>query len=193
MEFLWPTMLYGLVIVPVLVAMYIWILRRRKVFAVRYSSLTLLKEAAGKQSAWRRHIPPFFFLLALAAMLFALARPFSIITLPAQEGILILAIDVSGSMRAGDVQPSRIEAAKTAAIDFIDKQDPTTRIGVVAFSGNAALVQPATTDHLAAQQAISRLFLGPRTAIGTAILTSVDAIYETLYGHPDIPPGSIVS
>jgi Ca-activated chloride channel family protein len=185
MEFQWPTMLWGLLFVPILVAMYILILRRRKGFTIRYSSLALMKDAGAKPPSWRRHIPPFLFLLAIAAMLFALSRPFSIITLPSQEGVVILAIDVSGSMRANDVQPSRIEAAKTAALDFIDQQDSSTRIGVVAFSGNAALVQAPTTDHQLTSAAINRLFLGPRTGIGTAILTSVDAAYETLYATPD--------
>lgn len=186
-EFLWPWMLYGLVLLPALVIAYIMIQRRRKIYAIRYSSLTLVKDAAGKRPSWRRHIPPFIFLLSIAAMLLALARPFSVVTLPAQEGVVILAIDVSGSMRAQDVLPSRIEAAKTAAINFIGKQDPTTRIGVVAFSGNAALVQPPTTDHDAAVQAIERLTLGPRTGIGNAILASVDAIYEVLNQAYDAP------
>jgi Ca-activated chloride channel homolog len=187
MEFQWPTMLWGLIFVPALILAYILILRRRKGFTIRYSSLSLIKEAGAKKPGWRRHIPPFLFLLAIAAMLVALSRPFSIITLPAQEGVVILAIDVSGSMRANDVQPSRIEAAKAAALDFIDHQDSNTRVGIVAFSGNAALVQAPTTDHQLTTAAINRLFLGPRTGIGTAILTSVDSAYETLYGPPDSP------
>lgn len=189
-EFLWDWALYGLVLLPVLIVAYILIQRRRKIYAIRYSSVTLIKDAAGKRPGWRRHIPPFVFLLAIAAMLLALARPFSIITLPSQEGIVILAIDVSGSMRAQDVQPSRIEAAKAAAISFINKQDPTTRIGIVAFSGNAALVQPPTTDHDAAAQAVDRLTLGPRTGIGNAILASVDAVYEVLDKAYDAPAGT---
>jgi Ca-activated chloride channel family protein len=187
MEFLWPWMLYGLVILPALIIAYIVIQRRRKIYAIRYSSLTLVKDSAGKRPSWRRHIPPFVFLLSVAAMLLALARPFSIITLPAQEGVVILAIDVSGSMRAQDIQPSRIEAAKIAAMDFISKQEPSTRIGVVAFSGNAALVQPPTTDHKSAAEAVDRLTLGPRTGIGNAILASVDAIYEALDKTSDSP------
>lgn len=186
MEYQWPTMLYGLFFVPVLIAAYILILRRRKGYTIRYSSLTLIKEAGAKKPSWRRHIPPFLFLLAIAAMLVALSRPFSIITLPAQQGVVILTIDVSGSMRAGDIQPSRIQAAKNAALDFIDQQDTNTSIGVVAFSSSAALVQAPTTDHQLASAAINRLFLGQRTAIGSGILTSVDAIYESLYGSADV-------
>ncbi len=188
MDFLWPWMLYSFTIIPFLVAAYIVILRRRKKFAVRYSSVSLIRDAAGRSPGWRRHIPPFIFLLALAVMLTGLARPFSIVTLPAQEGVVILAIDVSGSMRAQDIPPSRIEAAKAAAIDFIGNQDPTTRVGVVAFSGNAALVQPPTTDHDSAVQAISRLTLGPRTGVGNAILASIEAIAEILENAGDPPP-----
>jgi Ca-activated chloride channel family protein len=188
MDFLWPWMLYSIAIIPFLVAAYILILRRRKKFAVRYSSVSLIKDAAGRSPGWRRHIPPFIFLLAIASMLTGLARPFSVVTLPAQEGVVILAIDVSGSMRAQDISPSRIEAAKSAAVDFVGKQDPTTRVGVVAFSGNAALVQPPTVDHDSAVQAISRLTLGPRTGIGNGILASLDAIFEVLENNGDPPP-----
>ncbi len=188
MEFLWPWMIYSLAIIPALIVAYILILRRRKKFAIRYSSVAIIKDAAGRRPGWRRHIPPVIFLLAITTMLIGLARPFSIVTLPAQEGIVILAIDVSGSMRAEDVKPNRIGAAKSAAIDFIGKQDPTTRLGVVAFSGNAALVQPPTTDHDSAAQAVERLTLGPRTAVGNAILTSIDAIAEVLDNAGDPVP-----
>ncbi len=188
MEFLWPWMLYSLAVIPVLIFAYLLILRRRKKFAVRFSSVVLIKDAAGRRPGWRRHIPPFIFLLALATMLMGLGRPFSIVTLPAQEGVVVLAIDVSGSMRAQDIPPSRIEAAKSAAINFIGKQDPATRVGVVAFSGNAALVQPPTTDHDSAIQAVSRLTLGPRTGIGNGILASLDAIFEVLETNGDPPP-----
>ncbi len=184
MEFLWPSLLYLLLFLPLLVAAYVWALRRRRKFALRYSSLALFKDTVGRGPGIRRHIPPTLFLLAIAAMIVALARPTSVITLPAQEGIVILAIDVSGSMRAEDVKPNRIEAAKEAAKTFIERQDPTTRVGVVAFSGNAALVQPPTTDHDSAIQAIDRLTLGPRTAVGSAIFTSMDAIFEALDNDP---------
>lgn len=184
MEFLWPTLLYLLFLIPLLIAAYVWALRRRRKFALRYSSLALFKDTVGRGPGIRRHIPPAFFLLAIAAMIVALARPSSVVTLPAQEGIVILAIDVSGSMRAEDIKPNRIEAAKAAAKTFIERQDSTTRVGVVAFSGNAALVQPPTTDHDSALQAIDRLILGPRTAVGAAILTSMDAIFEVLDSDP---------
>ncbi|MBI5649093.1 MAG: VWA domain-containing protein [Chloroflexi bacterium] len=184
MIFLWYWALPVLIVVPFLIAYYVWIQRRRSKFAIRYSSLSLVKDALDKQSKWRRHIPPFLFLLGLTAMLFALARPVSIVTLPKQEGMVILAIDVSGSMRANDLKPSRIEAAKAAAKAFIEKQDPTTRIGIVAFSGTASLVQAPTVDRDAALAAVDRLSLQRATGIGYGILTALDAIFEL----PDAPP-----
>ncbi|MBI5301704.1 MAG: VWA domain-containing protein [Chloroflexi bacterium] len=183
MIFLWQWMLPVLIAIPLLVGYYVWIQRRRSKYAIRYSSLSLVKDALDQQSMWRRHIPPFFFLLGISAMLFALARPFSVVTLPKQEATVILAIDVSGSMRADDLKPSRIEAAKAAARAFINKQDPTTRIGIVAFSGTASLVQPPTIDRDAVLAAVDRLYLQRATAIGYGILVSLDAIFE----NPDMP------
>jgi len=183
MIFLWPWMLPVLITIPLLIAYYVWLQRRRAKYAIRYSSLSLVKEAMEKQSKWRRHIPPMLFLLGLSAMLFALARPFSVVTLPKQEATVILALDVSGSMRAEDLKPSRIEAAKAAARAFVAKQDDATRIGIVAFSGTAMLVQAPTVDHDLALAAIDRLYLQRATAIGYGILTSIDAIFEI----PDAP------
>ncbi len=178
MEFFWPGLLALLLIVPLLVAAYVWALRRRARYALRYSSLLLVKDALGKRPGLRRHIPPLFFLLGTTMMLVALARPYAVVTLPKQAATVVLAIDVSGSMRANDLKPSRLEAAKTAARTFISRQSPDTRIGVVSFSSTAALVQPPTTDHDAALAAINRLTLERRTAIGDGILASIDAIFE---------------
>src|SRR3990172_6228502 len=133
MQFTWGWMLPSLVIVPLLIAAYIWSQRRRARFVVRYSSLLIVKEALGKQSKWRRHLPPFFLLLAITAMLVGVARPVAVVIVPKPEATVILTIDVSGSMRATDIQPSRIEAAKAAARAFVQQQDPTTQIGIVAF------------------------------------------------------------
>ncbi len=186
MIFIWSWMLPVLIVIPFLVAYYIWVQRRRSKYAIRYSSLSLVRDALDKRSAWRRHIPPALFLLGIAAMLLALARPFSVVTLPKQEGTVVLSIDVSGSMRANDLKPSRLDAAKAAARAFVEKQDATTRIGVVAFSGTASLVQVPTTDKDLALAAIDRLFLQRATAIGSGILVSLDAIFET----PDAPTTS---
>src|SRR5512136_2124730 len=146
MEFLWPFMLFFLLLVPVIILLYILAQRRRQRYALRYASLSLIKEALGRGPGWRRHVPPALFIAALAAMLFALARPVSVVNLPSQEGTVILLMDVSGSMRAPDLAPTRLDAAKSAAIAFVEKQPAGVRIGVVAFSDNAAVVQAPTDD-----------------------------------------------
>jgi Ca-activated chloride channel family protein len=178
MQFLWPHMLWFLLAVPVLVAAYIFVQRRRHRYALRYASLSLVKDALGRGPGWRRHVPPALFVAGLAAMILAMARPVSVVTLPAQEGTVILTMDVSGSMRANDLEPSRLEAAKAAARAFVDKQPPGVRVGVVSFSDSAFVVQAPTSDKLAVVAAINRLSTQRSTAIGRALLTSVDAIFE---------------
>jgi Ca-activated chloride channel homolog len=178
MELLWPGFLYLLGLVPVLIALYIWILHRRRRFAVRYSSLSLVREAMPRKSSWRRHIPFGLFMLALASLAFALTRPVAVANVPTNQTTIILAIDVSGSMRSRDISPSRIEAAESAALWFIQHQKPGTQIGIVAFSGYGELIQPPTSDQEALQIAVDSLTLGRRTAIGSGILTSLDAISQ---------------
>jgi Ca-activated chloride channel family protein len=186
MEFIWPGLLGLLLAVPALVAVYVWAQRRRARFALRYSSLQLMRDALDKRSSLRRHIPPFFFLLGITAMLVGVARPVALVSVPAQEATVILAIDVSRSMSARDIQPYRLAAAKAAAEAFVEQQTPTTRIGVVSFSANADIVQMPTTDREAVLAAVDRLNLGTRTAIGSAILTSLDAIF----GNPAVGASS---
>lgn len=178
MQFVWPTALWALLLVPVLLVLYVLVQRRRRRYALRYASLTLVRDALGKGPGLRRHIPPALFLLALAAMLVGLARPQSVVTLPSEEGTVILAIDVSGSMQAEDVRPNRMEAAKSAATAFVGKQSAKARIGVVSFTDNAAIVQAPTDDKEAVKAAISRLRPQRGTAIGRGILTSLEAIFE---------------
>ena len=178
MSFLWPTSLFFLIAVPVLVGLYIWSQRRRRKYALRYASLSLVKEALGKGPGVKRHIPAALYLLALSFMLFALARPVTVVKVPSQEGTVILAIDVSMSMRATDIKPDRITAAKEAAKAFVLKQSENVKIGIVSFASDASIVQPPTTDRDLVIAAIDRLRLQRATAIGRAILTSLDAIVE---------------
>lgn len=178
MDLLWPGFLLLLVLVPLLIALYIWTLRRRRRFAVRYSSLSLVRDAMAHQSRWRRHVPFALFLLALTSLVLALTRPVSIISVPTDQTTIILAIDASGSMRATDIPPSRLEAAEAAAISFIQRQQSRTQIGLVAFARFAEIVQPPTTDQEALQTAIQSLTTGRGTGIGNGILKSIDAIAE---------------
>jgi Ca-activated chloride channel homolog len=178
MDLLWPGFLLLLGLIPVLAAAYIGMLRRRRRFAVRYSSLSLVREALPRQSWLRRHLPVVLFLMALTCLVIALTRPVTIVSVPAGQTAIILTIDVSRSMCSTDIQPSRIEAAEAAALSFIQKQQATTQIGIVAFSGYAELIQPPTTDSELLQAAIESLATGRRTAIGSGILKALDAIAE---------------
>ena len=185
MSLLWSSSLWLLVLLPIFVAAYIWLLRRRRRFAVRYSSLSLVRSAAGGQSQWRRHLPFAFFLLALCSLILALSRPSAELTLPSNRATIILALDVSLSMCSTDIPPNRLSAAKDAALSFVATRDPGTRIGIVAFAGFAELIQPPTDDKEILANAIINMTTARRTAIGSAILRSIDAIAEI---DPSIPP-----
>lgn len=183
--FLWPDMFWLLLLIPLLILAYVWAQRRRSQYALRYASLSLVKEAIGKGPGIRRHIPPAIFLIALTAMIIGLARPQAVVVLPKREGTIILTIDVSGSMQADDLKPTRMEAAKDAARTFVQKQPQGVRIGVVSFTDNAFVVQAPTTDRDTVIAAINRLQPQRGTAIGRGLLASLDAIFETAGG--DIP------
>ncbi|MEW5959165.1 MAG: VWA domain-containing protein [Chloroflexota bacterium] len=177
MALLWPGFLLLLGLIPLIVAAYIWILRRRR-FAVRYSSLALVRAALPHQSWLRRHLPFVLFLLALAGLVIALARPAAIVSVPTGRANIILAIDVSRSMCSDDIPPNRLIAAQKAAMSFVESQKASTQIGIVAFAGFAELILPPTTDAEVLGDAIESLTTGRRTAIGSAILESLDAIAE---------------
>lgn len=185
MSFHWPTLLWSLLAIPALVALYVYAQRRRRKYALRYASLSMVKEALGTGPGIRRHIPPALTLVALAFMLVGVARPYAEIQVPSQEGTVILAMDVSGSMQATDVKPDRMTVAKNAATAFVRKQGENLRIGVVSFSADASIVQSPTTDHDLVIEAIERLRPQRATAIGRGILVSLDAIFE---GSEDEPP-----
>jgi Ca-activated chloride channel family protein len=178
MSLLWPGFLYLLLLIPLSVAVYILSLRRRRRFAVRYSSLSLVREAAKGQSWLRRHFPFVLFLLALTSLVFALARPVATVLIPSNKATVILAIDVSRSMCSTDIPPNRLEVAKDAALSFIRNNSSGRQVGIVAFAGFAELIQPPTTDLKLLENAITYLTPARRTAIGSAILRSLDAIAE---------------
>ena len=144
MNFIWPHLLWLLLAVPLLVLLYLWLLRRRKKVTLRFASVALVKQAMGKGPGWRRHVPPALLLTAITVLLVAAARPTAIVKLPSQQETIILAMDVSGSMRATDVLPTRLVAAQEAAKAFIKELPRNVRIGVVSFAGTAAVVQPPT-------------------------------------------------
>ena len=177
MTFIWPGLLWLLAALPVVVAAYVWLLRRRKQAVARYANLNMVKEALGAGPRFRRHVPPIFFLVALALMITAIARPAAVVMLPSQQETLILAMDVSGSMRAKDVEPTRLAAAQAAARTFVSSLPRSVRVGVVSFAGTAAVVQAPTHSREDVIAAIDRFQLQRGTAIGSGIIVSLATIF----------------
>ena len=196
MNFLWPEFLWGLAALPMLILLYAVILKKKQRTALRYASLSIVKDSLGSGAKIRRHLPPFLFLLALAGMIVAAARPTAVVTLPSTHETVILAMDVSGSMRATDVQPSRLAASQAAAKQFVSEQPENVRIGVVAFAGTATLAQAPTRNREEVLAAIDRFQLQRATAIGSAIIVSLATIFPDhglnvaafSYGRPPNPP-----
>ena len=177
MTFLWPELLWLLVAVPALIGLYVLLLRRKKKQVLRYASLGMVRDAMGAGQRFRRHVPPLVFLLALIVLIVAIARPTATITLPSQHETIILAMDVSGSMRAADVEPNRIGAAQAAARAFVADQPASARIGVVSFAATASVVQPPTRNREDILAAIDRFQLQRGTAVGSGILVSLKTIF----------------
>jgi Ca-activated chloride channel family protein len=178
MTFVWGYVLWFFLLIPVLVFLYIFLWRRKKKYTVRYSSVSIIKASMDKGPSIRRHIPAALFLVALAAMVFATSRPVGTLLMPSPKGTVILAIDVSLSMGSIDIKPNRLEAAKSAAKDFISKQPSDVQIGIVSVCGLPTIVQAPTTDRELLFSAVNGLSLQERTAIGDSILTAFDAISE---------------
>lgn len=177
MSFIWPFMLAALVLVPLGVVFYLQLQRRRRQAAARYGSLGLVQTASGTGVGWRRHVPALFFLFGLTVLVFALARPQAVVSLPRVEGTVMLVFDVSGSMAAEDFEPTRMEAAKAAATTFVEGQPPTVQIGVVAFSDGGLAVQAPTEDQAAVLAAIGRLAPNRGTAIGGGLAAALETIF----------------
>jgi Ca-activated chloride channel family protein len=176
MRFLWPDSLWLLLAVPALVGAYLYALWRKKRTAVQYASLRLVKDALGPGQRFRRHVPPLVFLLAITAALVALARPSAVFVLPSQSQTIILAMDVSRSMRAKDVDPNRITAAQAAAKEFIEQMPANLRVGIVTFAGTASIVQTPTENRDDLIAAIDRFQLQRATATGSGLIMSLSLL-----------------
>lgn len=176
MSFIWPTLLLTLVFVPVLVLLYVWLQRRRYSFAARYGSLGLVHDAGGRGIGLRRHIPSLIFLAGITILLFSLARPQATVGVPKIEGTVMLTFDVSGSMAAQDLQPNRMEVAKAAARQFVQKQPSGISIGVVVFSDGGISVQPPTDNREETLATIDRLVPRRSTSIGNGMLVALNTI-----------------
>ncbi len=193
MNFLSPERLWVLVVVAILAALYIFMQTRRKVYAARLSSSAMLDSVLPKTPGWRRHGTALIFLLSLAGLVVGFAQPTRSVRVPRERATVIVAIDVSLSMQATDVTPDRLSAAQDAANRFIDELPPTLNVGIVSFAGTAAVLVPPTQDRALAHRAIEQLELAESTAIGEAIVTSLDALSSA---PPDetgeTPPARIV-
>jgi len=170
-----PILLLGLLVVPVALVVYRLIQRRRSRYAVRFTNVDLLGNLVPRTPAWRRHVPPALYLVAMAALVVALARPSMTVAIPRDEATIILTMDVSGSMTAEDVAPSRLAAAEKAASDFVDQLPASFKVGLVAFSTEPAILVPPTTDRAALHAALTGLRARGGTALGDAITTSLQA------------------
>src|SRR5688572_20179251 len=187
MSFIWPQALVLLLIVPLLAGLYIQMQKRRRRYALQYASVSLVAQAVGTGPGVRRHIPAALYLLALTAMVIALARPQATIPVPSNTGTVILAIDVSGSMLAEDVEPNRMEATKAAVKEFIEKQPSGVKVGIVSFSDFGALVAPPSRERKPTLDALARLRPQRGTNIGGGLQVALDAIYEDNLDAPPTP------
>ncbi len=177
MQFLWPQMLWLLIALPLLAAVYLYLIARRKKFALLYASLALPRAALGRSWRLRRHIPPLLFLLALGAGLLACARPTATITLPSDTITLVLAMDTSRSMAATDVAPTRIGAAQQAARDLIVGLPSSVRLGIVSFAATATVVLPPTDNRQDMLDAIDRFQLQYGTATGSGLIQALALLF----------------
>ncbi len=175
MTFADPILLAGLLLVPAALVVYRLVQRRRSRYAVRFTNVALLENLVPRRPAWRRHVPPALYLVAMTALVVALARPSMAVAVPREEATIILTMDVSGSMMATDVSPSRLAAAKQAANDFVDGLPAGVKVGLVAFSTAPRVLVSPTTDRAAIHQGIGDLEARGGTALGDAIATSLQA------------------
>lgn len=174
MTFAWPLALIGLALVPLALAAYVLLQRRRMKYAVRFTNLDLLANVVERSPRWRRHVPPALFLLALALLLVGVARPQAVVKTPQEQATVVLAMDVSTSMEATDVEPSRLAAAQRAADRFLDEVPEDLRVGLVTFSSEAHVAVPPTPDAEQVREALAYLQADGGTAIGDAIAVASD-------------------
>jgi Ca-activated chloride channel family protein len=201
MTFQWPLMLLGLVTLPALVALYVWVLRRPVRAPVAHTQLALLAQAVIASAPWRRHVPAALVALAFTSVLLGMARPVAPLPVPAVLNTVMLSVDVSRSMLADDIPPSRIEAAKTAAREFVRSMPRGLKVGLVSFSSYATLIIPPTADRQRVLDAIDLLSTEFATAIGDGLLEAVWALpgrqrpspgAPAVIPQPPIPPGTVV-
>lgn len=202
LTFIWPTLLWGFLLIPLSIYAYVRFLQRRPRYPVKYSTFATLHAATAQIARSRRHFPAVLILGALMTTIAAAARPVMPLPVPADRAAIVLALDVSGSMRSGDILPSRLEAAKAAAKDFVSTLPARVRVGFVVFAGYAALLAPPGTDHERVMELIDGVRTARRTAIGDGLIEAVAALPERVRPAPDgslppvpsgpLPPGMVI-
>ena len=188
MTFASPELLAGLLLVPLAVGAYLLVQRRRARYAVAFTNVDLLSNLVPRTPSWRRHMPPALYLVAIGALVLALARPSMTLAVPREEATIVLTMDVSGSMKATDVAPSRLAAAQQAASDFIDQLPDSFQVGLVVFSTAPRVDLSPTTDRVALHRALDSLVADGGTALGDAIVTSLDAAGTAAAAPPTAVP-----
>jgi Ca-activated chloride channel homolog len=195
MSFASPALLAGLLLVPLAALAYVLVQRRRSRYAVRFTNVDLLANLVPRTPAWRRHVPPALYVAAIAALVIGLARPSAIVAVPREDATIVLTMDVSGSMLATDVEPSRLESAKQAASAFIDQLPPAFRVGLVTFGTAAQVAVSPTTDRGEILTALDGLRAEGGTALGDAIGLSLEMAQDAIEpgaveeGSPAASPG----
>lgn len=195
MTFQSPLWLLALLGVLALVGFYVWVQRRRQAYAARFTNVALLGSIMPKRPAWRRHLAFGVVALGLATLVVSLAKPSTEVRVPRERATVVMAVDVSLSMQATDVEPTRLAAAQEAAKSFADGLTPGINLGLVAFAGTASVLVSPTTNRDATKVAIDNLKLSERTATGEAIFTSlqsIDTLSAVLGGSDQAPPARIV-
>jgi Ca-activated chloride channel family protein len=188
MKFEQPLWLWLLLIVAALVVAYVFAQRRRSQYAVRFATLPMLEKVAPKRPGWRRHAPAFAFLAALTVLTIAIARPVADVRVPRERATVVVAMDISNSMAATDVAPNRFEVAKSAAVEFVNSLPDQFNVGLVSFARTANVVAPPSTNHQTTVDAINSLTLTDSTAIGEAVMTSLQAVHSLDADAANDPP-----
>jgi Ca-activated chloride channel family protein len=193
MRFEQPLWLWLLLVAAALVVAYVIAQRRRSQYAVRFATLPMLEKVAPKRPGWRRHAPAFAFLAAIVVLTIAIARPVTDVRVPRERATVVVAMDISNSMAATDVAPDRFSVAKEAATQFVRDLPEQFNVGLVSFARTATVVAPPSTNHQATVDAIEQLTLSDSTAIGEAVLTSLQAVRSLdSQAAEDLPPARIV-
>ncbi|GAB3663817.1 VWA domain-containing protein [Actinocorallia lasiicapitis] len=188
MSFDSPIRLWLLLLVPLLAVIYLLVQQRSRKFAIRFTNMPVLAAVAPRRGAWRKHVSAALFLALLTTLVFGFANPSAPVKVPRERATIMVAIDVSLSMMATDVKPSRFDAAKSSAKAFIKSLPPRFNVGLVAFAGNANVVTSPSANRADAISAVDTLQLERRTAIGEAVFACLQSIRSFDAGNGDDPP-----